>query len=80
MINFSEICSEIKKIMETNTLLQKPKLNNTSTTVKVAVAKGDGIGPEIMDATLKILKAAGANIEPEFIELGEQVYLGIPLE
>ena len=42
---------------------------------KVAVAYGDGIGPEIMDATLRILKAAGANIQPEKIEIGEQVYL-----
>ena len=61
--------------METNFLQEKSHLNGVSTAVKVAVAKGDGIGPEIMDATLKILKAAGANIEPEFIELGEQVYL-----
>ena len=42
---------------------------------KVAVAYGDGIGPEIMDATLRILDAAGANIQPEKIEIGEQVYL-----
>lgn len=42
---------------------------------KVAVAMGDGIGPEIMKATLKILDKAGAKIEPEYIELGEQVYL-----
>lgn len=48
---------------------------NTDQKVKIAVAKGDGIGPEIMDATLKILEAAGANIEPEFIEIGENVYL-----
>lgn len=48
----------------------------TNSAIKVAVAKGDGIGPEIMDATLNVLKAAGANIEPEFIEIGEQVYLG----
>jgi isocitrate dehydrogenase len=27
---------------------------------KITVAKGDGIGPEIMDATLEILMAAGA--------------------
>ncbi|MEM7381278.1 MAG: NADP-dependent isocitrate dehydrogenase [Bacteroidota bacterium] len=39
------------------------------------MALGDGIGPEIMKATLRILKAAGARIEPEFIELGEKVYL-----
>lgn len=43
--------------------------------VPITVAKGDGIGPEIMDATLSIIKAAGARIEIEEIEVGEQVYL-----
>jgi len=42
---------------------------------KITVAKGDGIGPEIMDATLKIIKASGANVEFEEIEVGEKVYL-----
>jgi isocitrate dehydrogenase len=42
---------------------------------KVTVAKGDGIGPEIVEATLKILESAGAQIEIEFIEIGEKVYL-----
>ncbi len=42
---------------------------------KITVAKGDGIGPEIMDATLDILIAAGAKIEIEEIEVGEKVYL-----
>ncbi|MEZ4948468.1 MAG: NADP-dependent isocitrate dehydrogenase [Saprospiraceae bacterium] len=42
---------------------------------KITVAKGDGIGPEIMDATLKILTAAGSQIQTEFIEIGEKVYL-----
>lgn len=42
---------------------------------KIAVAMGDGIGPEIMEATLKIMKAAGAQIEPEYINIGEKVYL-----
>jgi isocitrate dehydrogenase len=42
---------------------------------KITVAKGDGIGPEIMDATLAIIMAAGANIEIEEIEVGEKVYL-----
>ena len=42
---------------------------------KITIAKGDGIGPEIMDATLKILLAAGAKIEIEEIEIGEKVYL-----
>ncbi len=42
---------------------------------KITIAKGDGIGPEIMDATLKILKAAGAQLDFEEIEIGEKVYL-----
>ena len=42
--------------------------------VPITVAHGDGIGPEIMDATLHILQAAGARLEIETIEIGEQVY------
>lgn len=40
----------------------------------ITVARGDGIGPEIMDATLRILKAAGARLDIEEIEIGEAVY------
>jgi isocitrate dehydrogenase len=42
---------------------------------RITVAYGDGIGPEIMTATLEILKSAGAKIEVDVIEIGEQVYL-----
>jgi len=42
---------------------------------RITVAKGDGIGPEIMDATLAILLAAGAQFEVDEIEVGEKVYL-----
>ncbi len=42
---------------------------------RITVAKGDGIGPEIMEATLSILMAAGAQIEVDEIEVGEKVYL-----
>ncbi|MBK6504907.1 MAG: NADP-dependent isocitrate dehydrogenase [Ignavibacteria bacterium] len=45
--------------------------NNTP----ITVAHGDGIGPEIMEATLNIITAAGANLDIETIEVGEQVYL-----
>jgi isocitrate dehydrogenase len=51
----------------------KPKINKMKK--KITIAKGDGIGPEIMDATLKILIAAGAQIEIEEIEVGEKAYL-----
>jgi isocitrate dehydrogenase len=43
--------------------------------VPITVAHGDGIGPEIMQATLHILQQAGARIEIETIEIGEKVYL-----
>lgn len=41
---------------------------------QITVARGDGIGPEIMDATLRVLAAAGARLEIEEIEIGEAVY------
>ena len=46
-----------------------------SQNVPITVAAGDGIGPEIMDATLRVIKAAGARIDIEEIEVGEKVYL-----
>lgn len=61
MIQYTEFCI----IKKTITINMK----------KITVAKGDGIGPEIMDATLDIILAAGAKIEIEEIEIGEKVYL-----
>jgi len=46
-----------------------------STKTPITVAYGDGIGPEIMNATLQILEASGAALEIETIEIGEKVYL-----
>jgi isocitrate dehydrogenase len=46
-----------------------------STKIPITVAHGDGIGPEIMNATLHILDAAGAPLDIETIEIGEKVYL-----
>lgn len=43
--------------------------------IPVTVANGDGIGPEIMAATLRILEAAEAPLEIETIDIGEKVYL-----
>jgi isocitrate dehydrogenase len=42
---------------------------------KVTIAKGDGIGPEIMNAVLEILQSAQARIEFEEVNIGEKVYL-----
>src|SRR5687768_9124943 len=43
--------------------------------IPITVANGDGIGPEIMAATLRILEASGAPLEIEMIDIGEKVYL-----
>lgn len=44
------------------------------TTPRVTVAFGDGIGPEIMRATLQILEKADARLSFDTIEIGEKVY------
>jgi isocitrate dehydrogenase len=43
--------------------------------IPITVANGDGIGPEIMAATLRIVEASGAPLEIETIDIGEKVYL-----
>ena len=43
--------------------------------IPITVANGDGIGPEIMAATLRILEASEAPLEFETIDIGEKVYL-----
>src|SRR6056297_2987586 len=52
---------------------------------RIVVAPGDGVGPEIMTSTLRILEAAEAPIEYDTIEVGESVYRqghtsGVPSE
>ncbi len=42
--------------------------------MKIAVAKGDGIGPEIMDAVLRIFNANGVDLQYEFVEMGRWVF------
>jgi len=41
---------------------------------RITVAYGDGIGPEIMDATIKIMDAAKVGLDYDVIEIGEKVY------
>lgn len=41
---------------------------------RITVAEGDGIGPEIMNATLRVLEAARAPLAYDPIVVGEQVY------
>ncbi len=63
--------------------MQNDRLEDAATSRTIAVAPGDGIGPEIMASTLAILEAAGVPFDYELIELGEKAYLrgessGIP--
>ena len=41
---------------------------------RITVAYGDGIGPEITRATMRIIEAAGTPLEYDVIEVGESVY------
>ena len=47
---------------------------NTSLRTPITVAYGDGIGPEIMHPTLRIMDRAGAQVTIHTIEIGEHVY------
>ncbi len=41
---------------------------------KITIAYGDGIGPEIMESVLQILKNAEVNLDYNIIEVGENIY------
>src|SRR6201988_2479188 len=42
--------------------------------MKIAVAKGDGIGPEIMEAVLNIFSANKVPLEYEYVDMGKWVF------
>ncbi len=46
----------------------------TPTTVPITVIRGDGIGPEVMDATLRLMREAGAKLEIEECIAGADVF------
>ena len=56
-------------------ILNRNSFHLMSKNTPITVARGDGIGPEIMEATLAILKGGGARLDIEEIEIGEKVYL-----
>ena len=60
-------------------------MSDPSSLPRITVARGDGIGPEIMDATLRVLEAAKAELAYDHVEIGEAAYLagetsGIPAD
>ena len=42
--------------------------------MKIAVAKGDGIGPEIMEAVIGIFNAAKLPLEYQYVDMGKWVF------
>ncbi|MEO1496509.1 MAG: NADP-dependent isocitrate dehydrogenase [Planctomycetota bacterium] len=50
------------------------KSDSSVTRTAITVARGDGIGPEIMEAALRVLEACDAGLDYEFVEIGEKVY------
>jgi len=42
--------------------------------ISIAVAKGDGIGPEIMDAVIEVFTAAEVPLEYSFVDMGKWVF------
>jgi isocitrate dehydrogenase len=49
-------------------------MTNRNKITPITIAFGDGIGPEIMNTTLSILKAAEAKISFNIIEVGKNIY------
>ena len=42
--------------------------------MKIAVAKGDGIGPEIMDAVLNVFQANKVPLSYDYVDMGKWVF------
>jgi len=59
---------------EGDTTKEQDMSTGSTKTVPITVAYGDGIGPEIMDATLRMITAGGAALDIETIRIGESVY------
>jgi len=62
-----------------------PAMAAAAAPARVTFAAGDGIGPEIMEAVLRILEAAGASLQLDEIRVGRAIYeagvtSGIPAE
>jgi len=60
--------------MTSQTMSTRETPRTASRSTAISVAHGDGIGPEIMQAALHVLREAGACLDVEPIEIGEAVY------
>lgn len=71
---FRATSKEIAMYRAENIGLQTASITAKASATPITVAYGDGIGPEIMQASLRVLLASGANIAVDTIEIGEKVY------
>jgi isocitrate dehydrogenase len=46
----------------------------SSTSIALTIAPGDGIGPEITDATVRVLEAAGIDLQADYVPVGKALY------
>jgi isocitrate dehydrogenase len=67
--------AEVPPTAEVPRTAEVPPTATVPRTAEVTLARGDGIGPEIVEAVLLVLKAAGARVAFDEIEIGEPVYL-----
>ncbi len=64
----------IQPIQQQSAAVRRAQAASGSRTHPVCVAPGDGIGPEIMAATLRVLEAAGAPISVTSLNLGLEAW------
>jgi isocitrate dehydrogenase len=55
-------------------VVPNPFFTKKLTKMKIAVAKGDGIGPEIMEAVLGVFNAAKVPLEYQYVDMGKWVF------
>ncbi len=64
----------VKSVRRAGSVAATPPRTAVTPRVPIVAAPGDGIGPEIMTAVLRIIEAAGARLDVRTIEVGEKVY------
>jgi len=55
-------------------VVSNPFFTKKLTKMKIAVAKGDGIGPEIMEAVIGVFNAAKVPLEYQYVDMGKWVF------
>jgi isocitrate dehydrogenase len=73
-MSMTEMVTTLVRPNDSETAAETQPAARSEMRTAVTLAYGDGIGPEIMRASLEVLAAAGARLEVERVELGQAVY------